>query len=419
MSTVFDSCFDTPGKMMPWPDARKRLNETLKPLTGHTRLPLRQSIGKILSEDLIAQHNIPPHNNSAMDGYAVRFEDLKPDAETRLPVSARIAAGHPLERDAQPGEALRIFTGAPVPDGMDTIVMQENTREEDGHVIFPPGCVAKKGMNFRKKGEDIKTGDVVLKQGHKLRAQDIGVAASLGCAELNVYRPLKVAVFSTGDEIMEAGHPLRPGCVYDINRYTVISMLENMGCEVSDLGILPDDLETITAALKTAAGEHDVLFTSGGVSLGEEDHVKGAINRLGSVDFWRIAIKPGRPIALGQAGDTPFIGLPGNPVATLVTFMTIARPMIKAFSGCSNRDAVRYKIPAAFEMNHKGGRYEWQRAYLKNTPYGPVVELFHTTGSGIMTSMVKTDGLVEIPDHAHRIEPGDLVDFIPYNEVSS
>ncbi|WP_135080486.1 gephyrin-like molybdotransferase Glp [Terasakiella sp. SH-1] len=418
MTSVFDSCFATPGAMMPLDEARQCMAEKIKPMADTTTLPLRQCVGKILAENVVAQQNVPPHNNSAMDGYAVKFEDLNPDGETKLPVTARIAAGHPLGRDAQSGEALRIFTGAPIPNEADTIVMQENATEADGFVTFPKGAAPKKGANFRKLGEDIKIGDTILEKGRKLRAADIGVCASVGLTEIQVYKPLKIAVFSTGDEITDAGEPLGEGCVYDINRYTVLSMLESMGCEVTDLGILPDDLDLITSSLKEAAADHDVLFTSGGVSLGEEDHVKTAVSQLGQINFWRIAIKPGRPIALGEVGDTPFIGLPGNPVATLVTFMMIARPMIAGFSGRRDIATRSYKIPAAFDMKHKGGRYEWQRAYLKETPYGPVVELFHTTGSGILTSMVKTDGLVEIPDHAHEIEAGDLVDFIPYSEVS-
>lgn len=418
MTGVFDSCFATPGKMMPLDEARALLKETIKPLAGTTTVSLRDAMGKILAEDVTAQQNVPPHNNSAMDGYAVRFDDLQADGETKLPVTARIAAGHPLDRAAKPGEALRIFTGAPIPEGCDSVVMQENASEEDGFVTFPAGAAPKKGANFRKLGEDIKIGDVVLKKGRKLRAADVGICASIGLTKLPVYSPLKIAVFSTGDEIKDAGETLGTGCVYDINRYTVMSMLESLGCMVSDLGILPDDLPTITKSLEEAANTHDLLFTSGGVSLGEEDHVKSAVAALGEINFWRIAIKPGRPIALGEVLSKPFIGLPGNPVATLVTFMTIARPMICGFSGRSDISTRSYKVPAAFDYTHKGGRYEWQRAFLRETETGPIVELFHTTGSGILTSMVKTDGLVEIPAHAHDIKQGDMVDFIPYSEVS-
>ncbi|WP_417820100.1 gephyrin-like molybdotransferase Glp [Terasakiella sp.] len=418
MTPVFDCCFSHTDDMMPLPEARRKISETVKSIAQTTSLPLRQCVGKILAEDIISPRNVPPHDNSAMDGYALRFADLNANGETKLPVTARIAAGHPMDRPLKPGETFRIFTGAPMPQGADTVVMQENTCEKDGIVTFAQGCAAKQGANRRKAGEDIQTGDVVLKKGRKLRAADIGVCASIGKTDLNVYVPLKIAVFSTGDEIRDPGQDLEDGCIYDINRYTVMSMLDSMGFEVTDLGILPDDLTTITDALKHAAQDHDILFTSGGVSMGEEDHVKSAVKTLGKIDFWRIAIKPGRPIALGDIAGKPFIGLPGNPVATLVTFMMIARPMIAGFSGRSDIQSRSYKVAAAFELDHKGGRYEWQRAYLKDTPYGPVVELFHTTGSGVLTSMVKTDGLVEIPDHVHKIEAGDLVDFIPYSEVN-
>jgi molybdopterin molybdotransferase len=418
MTTVFDSCFATPGKMMPLPEARRILEEQVKAVVGTETLPLRNCTGKILAEDVKSQQTVPPHNNSAMDGYALHFDDLNTDGETKLPVMARIPAGHTLGRAAVRGETYRIFTGAPIPLGCDTVVMQENAVEEKGFVTFQKGAAAKRGVNFRKAGEDIKVGDTLFTKGRKLRAADIGVAASLGRSELNVYAPLKVAVFSTGDEIKDAGAPLPEGCVYDSNRYSVMSMLESLGCTVTDLGILPDDLDIITKSLDSAADNHDMIFTSGGVSLGEEDHVKAAVSALGRINFWRIAIKPGRPIALGEIKGKSFIGLPGNPVATMVTFMTIARPLILGLSGCRDISTPSYKIPAGFTYDHAGGRYEWQRAYLKRTPDGLVVELFHTTGSGILTSMTLTDGLLEISDEKRHIEPGDLVDFIPYSEVS-
>lgn len=418
MSQIFDSCFTTPGKMMPLDEARALLREKITPVTKIEQLPLRQCCGKLLADDVVAQCNVPPHDNSAMDGYAIKYDDLSDERDIHLDVIARIPAGHFLNQTVKSGEAVRIFTGAPVPDGVDTIVMQENAQEKEGKVTLSPGAAPKKGVNLRKAGEDIKVGDVILEKGRVLRAADIGICASIGKTDLPVYTPLKVALFSTGDEIIDAGQPLRDGAVYDINRYTVFAMLEKLGCTVTDLGILPDDPATITDALEKAAGDHDLLFTSGGVSMGEEDHVKTAIAQLGEINFWRIAIKPGRPIALGEVKGAAFIGLPGNPVATLVTFMTIARPLICGMSGRTDQSTRKYKIPAGFSYQHKGGRYEWQRAYLKETPYGPVVELFHTTGSGILTSMVKTDGLVEINDNAQSIEPGDLVDFIPYSEVS-
>lgn len=418
MTTVFDCCFSTPGEMMPLTQARQILADNVKAVVGVEHLLLRQCTNKILAQDLQADQNVPPHNNSAMDGYAVRFADLNLDGDTVFPVTARIAAGHPLGRDFVAGEALRIFTGAPIPAGCDTIIMQENAVEKDGFVTFSKGAAPKCGANFRKAGEDIKIGDILLTKGRKLRAADIGIAASIGCTGLPVYAPLKVAVFSTGDEIKDAGEPLGEGCIYDSNRYSVISMLESLGCSVTDLGILPDDLSIITNALDKAADDHDMLFTSGGVSLGEEDHVKDAVSALGRINFWRIAIKPGRPIAMGEVKGKSFIGLPGNPVATMVTFMTIARPLILGLSGRADISTRTYKIPATFDYNHPGGRYEWQRAYLKNTSNGPVVDLFHTTGSGILTSMTLTDGLVEISDKKHHIKAGDLIDFIPFSEVT-
>jgi len=287
-------------------------------------------------------------------------------------------------------------------------------------VVLPAG--QKRGANLRKAGEDVAVGDTVLKAGARLRAQDVGMAASLGCETMNVFKRLRVAIFSTGDEIRDPGEALETGAIYDINRYTLMPLLEGLGCAVTDLGIFSDKLEGIEAALLEAAAGHDLMITSGGVSKGEEDHVRKAVENLGDLHTWNLLIKPGRPIALGQiaAGDrhVPFIGLPGNPVAVMVTFLCIARPILLLLSGASDLTAHRYKVPAGFALTKKPGRREWLRAHLEQDgTAGPKAVKYPNDGSGILTSMVTADGLVELPEAAEQVAEGDLVDFLPFSEV--
>ncbi|MBL6936151.1 MAG: molybdopterin molybdotransferase MoeA [Alphaproteobacteria bacterium] len=427
MAQISDDCFAFGGELMPSDEALAVLDERLSPVVVAETVPLRQACGRILAEEVAAECFVPPHDNAAVDGYAVYFDDLNPQAETLLPVTARIAAGHPLDRPPRRGEALRIFTGAPVPGdgntGPDTVLMQEDCREEDGKVAIPPGI--SRGANLRAKGEDMKPGDVVLKQGRRLRPQDIGLAASLGCAALPVYEPLSVAVFSSGDEICDPGEKLPPGgipegAIYDANRYGLFALLQGLGCAVTDLGILRDDEAAVTEALAKAAPDHGLILTSGGVSTGEEDHIRGAVESLGSLHFWRLSIKPGRPLAMGQVGTTPFIGLPGNPVAVMVTFLLFARPAILKLSGATDFRPRLFRVRAGFSQNKKAGRREWVRARLVQGPQGePVAEKFPHQGSGILSSMVEADGLVELADDVSHVAEGDMVDFLSFREVLS
>jgi molybdopterin molybdotransferase len=303
--------------------------------------------------------------------------------------------------------------GAPGPD---TVLMQEDCREEDGVVIIPPGI--KRGANRRFAGEDIKNGDVILAAGRRLRPQDIGLAASVGLTSLWVYQPLKVAVFSSGDEVFEPGAVLPPGGIYDSNRFMVTALLEGLGCEVNDLGILPDRLDAVQGALDRASGAHDVLITSGGVSTGEEDHIKTAVEALGHLNLWRLAIRPGRPIALGQVGRVPFVGLPGNPVAVLVTFLRFARPLLLRLSGAAEIEPHHYPVRADFDYKKKKGRREWLRARLRTLDDGSVAaEKYERGGAGILSSAVFADGLIELPEDVTRVEHGMTVDFLPFNEM--
>ncbi len=417
MAQLSDDCFAFGGKLMTAQEAMDTLSERLRVVVEPEQVGLRAALGRILAEDVMSEHAVPPHDNAAVDGYAVRFDDLDPDGETLLAVSGRVAAGHPLGRATQPGEAIRIFTGAPMPDGPDTVLMQEDCRVDGDRVAIPPGI--KRGANRRRAGEDIGAGDTILQAGRKIRPQEIGLAASIGRTEISVFRRLNIALFSTGDEIRDIGEDLPPGCIYDSNRYTVSALLETLGCRVDDLGILPDNYDHIKRALDNAARDHDAILTSGGVSTGEEDHVRRAVEQLGNIHFWRLAIRPGRPLALGQIGRTPFIGLPGNPVAVMVTFMRLARPALLRLAGCADTEPRIFRVRAGFDYKKKIDRREWLRVRLTTDSNGMVsAQKFPRDGAGILSSMVASDGLLELPEDLTRLEPGMMVDFLPFSEVS-
>lgn len=416
MAQLSDDCFAHGGTLMPLDEALALLKAKLHPVRDSETVPLTLAAGRVLAADIVAERDVPPHDNSAVDGYAVHFDDLGANDETRLPVTGRAAAGHPLGRPAARGEAIRIFTGAPMPEGPDTVMMQEDCREEDGHVLLAAGI--KCGANRRRAGEDVKRGDTILRRGRRLKPQDLGLAAAVGYTELPVFQPLRVAAFSTGDEVREPGQPLPEGAIYDANRFMLIGALSRLGCPVSDLGILPDNADAIRRALVDAAGRHDLLLTSGGVSVGEEDHVKAAVEAHGSMHFWRLAIKPGRPVAMGQVGSTPIVGLPGNPGAALVTFILVARPILLRLAGASDIAPPRYRVRLDFEHRKKAGRREFVRAMLKIGPDGVPVAVRHgRSGAGILSSMVKADGLLDLAADSTYLELGTLVDFLPFSEV--
>jgi len=416
MAQLSDDCFAHGGRLMTVAEALEHLTGRVSRVTADETVPVVEGLGRILSEDLVAPQDVPPHDNSAVDGYAVHFDDLAPDAETCLPVAGRAAAGHPLDGPAARGAAVRIFTGAPMPDGPDTVMMQEDCRLEGDRVVIAPGI--RRGANRRLRGEDIRAGGRVLSSGQRLRAQDLGQAAAIGRTALQVSRPLSVALFSTGDELREPGTPLEAGCIYDSNRVTISALLQGLGCQVADLGILRDDAETILRALEGAAEDHDLIVTSGGVSVGEEDHVKQSVEALGQIHFWRLAIKPGRPIALGQIGRVPLVGLPGNPVAVVVTFVNLVRPMILTLMGGSELSPHHFRVRAAFDHKKKKDRREWVRARLEADGEGGWQAIkFPREGAGILSSLVESDGLVELPEDMTTLEAGALVDFLPFSEV--
>ncbi|MGO9007731.1 MAG: gephyrin-like molybdotransferase Glp [Beijerinckiaceae bacterium] len=373
--------------------------------------------GRILAHDLLAPIDLPGFDNSAVDGYAVRAADLVPTAETKLKLAGRVAAGHCLGSATAEKTAVRIFTGAPMPPGFDTVYMQEDCRiSEDGTVAVPAGLPA--GANCRLRGEDLKKGAQALAAGRRLVPEDIGLAAALGQDRLRVRRRLKAAIFSTGDEIVPPGASLPEAGVYDANRFMLAAMLRRQGVEITDLGILADDRDAIAPALRQAAQSHDLVVTSGGVSMGQEDHVRAALGQNGSLVFWRLAIKPGRPVAMGILGGRPFVGLPGNPAAVFIAFIHVLRPLIAALNGALWERPRLLAVVSGFAYEKKAGRREYLRVSLTKNAQGlTVAEKYPIDGSAILTSLTRTQGLVELREDVTRIAPGDVVGFMDYGLI--
>jgi molybdopterin molybdotransferase len=422
MTQLTDDCFAFSGPLMPLAEMEKLIVDRIMPVAETERVALTKAGGRIAAADIVAPLPLPPFDNSAVDGYAVRHADLKPDGDTRLKISGRLTAGRSANAAIGAGEAIRIFTGAPMPPGADTVFMQEDTEVDGETVVLPSGL--KKGANRRLAGEDTRKGEVVIAAGTRLAARHVALAAALGLTELDVRRKLRVAVFSTGDEVVEPGGMLGKAGIYDANRFLLAQLLGQFGAEVTDLGILRDEPEALSHAIQKAAADHDLVLTSGGVSTGEADHVRDAVERVGRLVFWRIGIKPGRPVAMGvirnRENSAAFAGLPGNPVAVFVTFVRVVRPLLMRLSGAALQPLIAMPVRAAFAYKKKKGRREYVRVSLRRAADGELEAVkFPQDGAGVLTSLTATDGLLEFPEDLTEIEAGARVGFLSYAVLAS
>jgi molybdopterin molybdotransferase len=397
---------------MPVVKARELIRTFLTPVAGVERVHIRSALGRVLATDIVSPFAVPGHDNSAMDGYAVRFSDLNPNGETTLRRAGESFAGKPWTGAIAAGECVRIFTGGVMPPGADSVVMQERTSEAADNVTIAQGALSKAGQNRRFAGEDLKAGQVVFRAGQRIHPAELGMMASLGIGEVGVYRKLRVAFFSTGDELKAIGTPLAAGEIYDSNRYTLYGMLTRLGCEIIDMGVVEDDPAKLERAFVTAGQSADVVITSGGVSVGEADYVKQLLEKMGEVLFWKIAMKPGRPLAYGRIGSAHFFGLPGNPVAVMVTLYQFVRDALLIMQG--QRDVAplpTFKVPLSAPIRKLPGRTEFQRGIL--TPDGNGGFTVRTTGdqgSGILSSMSQANCFIVLDTATGNVAAGTMVD---------
>jgi molybdopterin molybdotransferase len=422
MAQLTNDCFAFSGPLLPVDEAERIIRARVAPVIETERVVLAAAEGRVLARDVVAPIDLPPFDNSAVDGYAVRHGDLAASGETRLVVVESVTAGRAASRAIAGGEAIRIFTGAPMPPGADTVFMQEDVRADGSSVVVPAGLA--RGANRRLAGEDVRAGTVVLPVGRRLAPQDVALAAAIGLTDLDMFRRVRVAVFSTGDEIVEPGTTRPAAALYDANRYLLAGLITRLGASFTDLGILPDDPARLAAAIAAAADGHDLVLTSGGVSTGEADHVRRAVETIGRLAFWRVAIKPGRPVAMGVIPAGPssaaFVGLPGNPAAVYVTFARVVRPLLLRLAGAAAAPLVPLPVRAAFSYRKKTGRREYVRVKLTRAADGVVEAIKHTQdGAGVITSLTETDGLVELSEDVTAITPGTTVGFLSYATLAS
>jgi molybdopterin molybdotransferase len=416
MAQLTDDCFAFSGPLLPIAEMERLIAERVTPVAEIEEVGLASALGRVVAADVVAAEDLPPFDNSAVDGFAVRHADLAPDRDTRLTIIDRAMAGHGAVHALGAGQAIRIFTGAPMPSGADTVFMQEDCRVEADAVVVPPGL--ERGANSRSAGEDIGAGAVMLPAGRRLTAQDLALAAALGATRLAVRRKLRVAVFSTGDEVVDPGGARPAAAIFDANRHLLRGLLEKFGADVTDLGILPDQRPALQGAIAAAAAEHDLVVTSGGVSTGEADHVRAAVEQIGRLVFWRVAIKPGRPVAMGvlpSKHGTAFAGLPGNPAAVYVTFVRVVWPLLLRLAGAEPRQPMALPVRATFAYRKRRGRREYVRVTLRTAGDGVVEAVkFPRDGAGVITSLTETDGLVELGEDVTEIAPGASVKFLSY-----
>lgn len=414
-----DSC-DGPSHLLTLAEALAAALRTIQPIQATERVPLLEAYGRVLAADLPARLDVPPHDNSAMDGFALYRADLHADGPTRLPVTGQSLAGHPYAGVVPHGTAVRITTGAVIPEGPDAVIMQEycTIAAGESEISIQPEIAVrlKSGENIRRRGEDVRTGTVLLASGLRLRPQDVALAAGQGIAELTVRRRPRIAVASTGDELYESGTTLPPGAIYESNRYLLIGLLRRLGCTVSDLGILRDQWDVVLPALREAAATHDLLLTSGGVSVGTADLIKDAIAELGTVELWRLAVKPGKPVTFGRIQNCLALGLPGNPVSGMVSFLQFARPLLLKLMGAQPSEALRLRVKADFQSRRKPGRREWLRARLRpDSDGGFLASIYPSNSSGVLSSLSWADGLIELAEDCTGVAPGDVVDYLPFS----
>jgi molybdopterin molybdotransferase len=404
---------------LPVARAREFIARLVPTVSGIESVAIRSALGRVLARDVISPIAVPAADNSAMDGYALQGSDLAADAPTRLRVVGKGFAGDAAGASVAAGECVRIMTGAVMPPGLDTVVPQEFVRldtDSDGDSISVPPGIVRAGDNRRLAGEDLARGEAALRAGRVLRPADLGMLASLGKAEVPVRRRLRVAFFSTGNELRSIGEPLPPGCVYDSNRYTLWGMLQRLGVELLDFGVVPDDPDALRRTFSEASAAADAVITSGGVSVGEADHTKQVMAELGDVLFWRIAMRPGRPMAIGRIGDAVLFGLPGNPVAVMVTFYAFVRDALLAMSGAQVEPLPMLRAACTSAIRKKPGRTEYQRGIVSRDEHGDwCVAITGSQGSGILRSMSEANGLVVLHHEQGNVEAGGAVDVLPFD----
>lgn len=408
---LLDDCFLHDKDRLRHDDAIALLAERLNCVASVEDVALEHALGRVLAADVISPRNIPAHTNAAVDGFAIGTGGHAVSGPLSLPVAMRIAAGHPATDELATGTAARIFTGAQMPSGADSVVMQEDCEEANSQVSIPAGV--KPGMNVRHAGEDIAAGGIAAHKGNRLRPQNLAAIAATGTGRASCYRALKVALFSTGDEVIRPGAEFSEGQVYDANHFLVAGLLETVHADVTDFGILPDDEPVIRKTLLAAADSHDVILTTGGASRGEEDHIVSILTGEGRLHAWQLAVKPGRPLAFGQLGDTVFLGLPGNPVAAFICFLFYAQPMFAHLQGLNWRPPVRFLMPAGFAIGKKKpDRREFWRGWIENGK----LQKFTRDGSGLISGLTAADGLIEISEEITSVQSGDVLPFIPFSE---